>query len=458
LAEEIREQLEANPVLDEESDGSDTVSLDEAAKEVPGSEELPGAPKPARNEEEAPSDNRSAALERGDTVEWEKFVEGYNRFGQGPSVRISNEEYPSVEATISRKNTLQDHLMWQLQLADLTDEQREIGTYVIGNLNDDGYLVDMDVEDIAGRTGTSTEDVSDILERIQSFDPLGVCARDLKECLLIQAKVLHEDDGLLLDMIENHLYDLEKRNFAAITRGLGVSMDEVKILLATIQSMEPKPGRAFNSEDVVYIQPDVFVHKVGDEYVTVLNEDGLPKLRISKYYEKALSGKVSGGAKEFVQEKLRAAMWLIRSIHQRQSTIRKVTESIMRFQKDFLENGVTHIRPLVLRDVAEDVGMHESTISRVTTNKYVFTPRGIFELKYFFNSSVGSLSGDDVSSVSVKARIKTLIDAEDGARPLSDQEIVNRLRDDDTVIARRTVAKYRQALGILPSSRRKAII
>ncbi|NOZ01516.1 MAG: RNA polymerase factor sigma-54 [Deltaproteobacteria bacterium] len=458
LAEEIREQLETNPVLDEESNGSDAVSLDEAAKEVPGAEELPGAPKAPVETAEDHQESRSDRLERGDAAEWEKFVEGYNRFGQGPSIRVSNDEFPSVESTISHKQTLQDHMMWQLQLIDMPDGARDIGAFIIGNLNDDGYLVEVDVGDIAGATGSSMEEVETTLTRLQAFDPVGVCARDLKECLLIQAKTHHPDNEPLRQLIEDHLHDLERRNFTAIARGLHCSMEEVGILITTIQGMEPKPGRAFASDDVVYIQPDVYVYKVGDEYVTVLNEDGLPKLRISPYYEQALSGSVDGGAREFVQEKLRSALWLIRSIHQRQSTIRKVTESIMRFQVDFLEKGVTQLKPLVLRDVAEDVGMHESTISRVTTNKYVYTPRGIFELKYFFNSRVGSLTGDDVSSESVKARIKMLVDKEDRSKPLSDQEIVNLLRKEDTVIARRTVAKYRQALGILPSSRRKAIV
>ena len=458
LAEEIREQLEANPVLDEESNGSEAVSLDDAAKDVPGAEELPGAPKVPEEVAEAQPEPPASPLENGDTVEWEKFVEGYNRFGQGPTVRVTNEEYPSVETTISHKQTLQNHMMWQLQLIDLGDRKRDIGAFIIGNLNDDGYMVDVTTEDIAQSTDSSVEQAESVLRRLQTFDPVGVCARDLKECLLIQARTHHGDNEPLHQLIEFHLPDLERRNFPAIARGLHCSMDDIKALITTIQTMEPKPGRAFSSEDVVYIQPDVYVYKVGDDYVTVLNEDGLPKLRISPYYEQALTGKVTGGAKEFVQEKLRAALWLIRSIHQRQSTIRKVTESIMRFQHDFLEKGVIHLKPLVMRDVAEDVGMHESTISRVTTNKYVYTPRGIYELKYFFNSRVGSLTGDDVSSESVKASIKNLVDNEDSKKPLSDQAIVSLLRREDTVIARRTVAKYRQALGILPSSRRKAIL
>jgi RNA polymerase sigma-54 factor len=260
-----------------------------------------------------------------------------------------------------------------------------------------------------------------------------------------------------LKLIDRHLPDLERRNFPAIARGLQCPLDEIRVLVATVSSMEPKPGRAFSGEETVYVQPDVYVYKVGGEYITVLNEDGLPKLRISSYYEHALTGRVDGQTREFVQEKLRSALWLIRSIHQRQSTIRKVTESIVRFQREFLDKGIAYLRPLVLRDVAEDVSMHESTISRVTTNKYVHTPRGIFELKYFFNSRVGSLYGEDRSSESVKARIKALVTREESSHPLSDQELVALLRRENVVIARRTVAKYREALGILPSSRRKTM-
>jgi RNA polymerase sigma-54 factor len=371
---------------------------------------------------------------------------------------VTNEDYPSIESTISRKGNLTDHLLWQLQLSDLDDAGREVGAYIIGNLNDDGYLLDVTEEEIAARTNADETFVREVLVRVQAFDPVGVAARDLRECLLIQARTHHPDNDRLRLLIEKHLPDLERKNFPAIARGLKSSLDEVKALVETIVGMDPRPGRAFGSDDVVYIQPDVYVFKVGGEYVTVLNEDGLPKLKISPYYEAALGSGAPGEARDFVQEKLRSAMWLIRSIHQRQSTIRKVTESIIRFQRDFLEKGVTYLRPLVLRDVAEDVGMHESTISRVTTNKYVHTPRGIFELKYFFNSRIGSVYGEDQSSESVKSRIKTLVDAEDLRSPLSDQEIVERLRRENVVIARRTVAKYREALGILPSSRRRALV
>ncbi|HOI09181.1 MAG TPA: RNA polymerase factor sigma-54 [Myxococcota bacterium] len=461
LAEEVQNQLEANPVLEEDGRTDEPLQYDDLARE----HAAPADGEPAEHEPIAPEPGREGESEQhvetrtpGEITDWQNFVEDYNRFSSGPTLRVTNEEYPSVEATVGHKTTLVEHLAWQLQLSDLDESEQQVGAWLIGNLNDDGYLVDVTVDEAAAATGESTRTVERVLARLQTFDPVGVAARDLKECLLIQARAFHPDLPLLQQMIERHLPDLERRNFPAIARGLRCGLDQVKALVETLQTLEPKPGRGYGSDDVVYIQPDVYVLKVGGEYITVLNEDGLPKLKISQYYEQALGGMGSGEAREFIKDKLRSAMWLIRSIHQRQSTIRKVTESIMRFQRDFLDQGVTHLRLLVLRDVAEDVGMHESTISRVTTNKYVHTPRGIFELKYFFNSRIGSVHGEDQSSEGVKARIKALVEAEDPTNPLSDLELVEKLRRENVVIARRTVAKYREAVGILPSSRRRRLV
>lgn len=458
LAEEVQAQMETNPVLEEDGQTEEPLQYDDLAREKPAPTD--GEPAAPQVEPEPGTETEQHADTRtpGEITDWQNFVEDYNRFSSGPTLRVTNEEYPSVEATICQKTTLVEHLAWQLQMSDLDGEAQQVGAWLIGNLNDDGYLVDVTLEEAAEATGQPIETVRHVLTRLQSFDPVGVAARDLQECLLIQARTYHPETLALQQMIQRHLHDLERRNFPAIARGLKCDLDRVKVLVEMLQTLEPKPGRGFSSDDVVYIQPDVYVMKVGGEYVTVLNEDGLPKLRISQYYEQALGGMGNGEAREFIKDKLRSAMWLIRSIHQRQSTIRKVTESIMRFQRDFLDHGVKHLRPLVLRDVAEDVGMHESTISRVTTNKYVHTPRGIFELKYFFNSRIGSVHGEDQSSEGVKARIKALVEAEDPTSPLSDLEIVERLRRENVVIARRTVAKYREAVGILPSSRRRRLV
>jgi RNA polymerase sigma-54 factor len=258
-------------------------------------------------------------------------------------------------------------------------------------------------------------------------------------------------------MIKRYMKYLESKNLPAIAKELKVTLEEVVAAARLLPKLDPKPGRNFSGDDAPYISPDVFVYKMGDEYTVVLNDDGLSKLRISSTYRNALkNGAVSPGqTKEFIQDKLRSAQWLIRSIHQRQRTIYKVTESIVKFQRDFLDKGIAHLKPLILRDVAEDIGMHESTVSRVTTSKYVHTPQGIFELKYFFNSSIARVSGEDTASEAVKHHIKQLVAQEDARNPLSDQKIVELLKAQGTEIARRTVAKYREVLGILPSSKRK---
>ena len=255
----------------------------------------------------------------------------------------------------------------------------------------------------------------------------------------------------------DHLKDLEDKKYENIAKKLGVSMDEVITAVSIIREFEPKPGRSYSDEETIYVSPDIYVFKVGDEYEIVLNEDGLPKLRINGYYKDVLSRKDSlpDNVKSYIQEKLKSAAWLIKSIHQRQRTIYKVTESIVKFQRDFFDKGITHLKPLVLREVAEDIQMHESTISRVTTNKYVYTPQGLFELKFFFNSAISSMDGDSVASESVKEHIRNIIKMENKEKPYSDQEIADILRKLNIRVARRTVAKYRESMRILPSRKRR---
>jgi RNA polymerase sigma-54 factor len=295
----------------------------------------------------------------------------------------------------------------------------------------------------------------EVLMKIQTFDPVGVGARSLAECLLIQAMHFGQDDDLVIKIIKSHLPNLERKNYQAIARDLKQPVEEVYEAAKVIMEFDPRPGRQYTSEEPHYITPDVYIHKVGDRYFVVPNDDGLPKLKISSFYRSALSNK--GNAKDYIQDKLRSAQWLIRSIQQRQRTIIKVAESILKFQRDFFDKGIAHLRPLILRDVAEDIGMHESTISRVTTNKYVHTPQGIFELKFFFNSSIATGDGDAIASESVKEKIRDLIRAEDAHHPLSDQAIAEALRTRNIRIARRTVTKYREAMRILSSTQRRRI-
>jgi len=318
------------------------------------------------------------------------------------------------------------------------------------------------VEEIASLDGEESLFVESVLKKIQEFDPAGVAARDLKECLMIQARVLGITHVLLEKILSDHLRDLETKNYHYIARKLKVTLSEVLEAVSMISQMDPKPGLAYNEDKDQYIIPDVFVFKLGDEYKIILNEDGLPRLRISNFYREILGG-VNGAAKkaackEYIKERIQSATWLIKSIQQRQRTIYRVAESIIKFQKEYFDKGIQYLKPMVLRDVAEDVEMHESTISRVTTNKYMHTPRGIFELKYFFNSSIQKTSGDSIASKSVQEEIKKIIMAEDKKKPLSDSEIVDILKKSGISIARRTVAKYREMMGILPSSKRKMFV
>jgi len=415
-------------------------------------------PVPERAElEGADPDGQEVKIEEKvkEDFDWENYLGDYSSAPiSGEGANYEEREAPSYESVLSKSESLKDHLLWQLRLSNLDQEKMNIGVHIICNLNPEGYLA-VSLPDLAEMTGAPVEKLEEVLKIIQLFDPVGVAARDLRECLLVQAIELYPAQELVHDIIENHLPDLERSNYQAIAKKLGVTPEEVAEAVGIIKRLEPKPGRAISDEEPVYITPDIYVDKVDGQYVIVLNEDGLPKLRVNSFYREAVSAGASPEAKEYVQNKLRGALWLIRSIHQRQRTIYKVTESIVKHQKDFLDHGIAWLKPMVLRDVAEDVGMHESTISRVTTNKYVHTPQGVFELKFFFNSSISKVEGGTVASESVKDRIRKIIAQENSRKPLSDQAIADMLKQENIDIARRTVAKYREMLGILPSSRRR---
>jgi len=330
--------------------------------------------------------------------------------------------------------------------------------FIIGNLNGDGYLVNT-LEEIANQTNVNLQEVKRVLQKIQEFDPPGIAARDLKECLLLQLKYFKIKNPLVKTIINDYLPFLEKRNLKGIANHLKVSMKKIKEAIEIILHLEPKPGRQYSDEAVVYIVPDLYVYRVEDNFVIALNEEGFPNLRINNYYIKLMNqNDLPLKAREFIHEKLKSATWLIKSLYQRQRTLYRVATSIFEFQRPFLEKGVGYLRPLVLKDVARALGLHESTVSRVTTNKYVQTPHGLFELKFFFNSGISAVSGDVLAAESIKAKIREIIASEDPSKPYSDQKIASFLRKEGINIARRTVAKYREAIGILPSNQRKCLL
>lgn len=437
----INTELVENPALDESGDSESTT---QSMTDMESSSNTKAA-------EENP--------QQSEDFNWESYLENSRSTPSLPVYRPGEDDLPTYENTLTQPDSLAEHVLWQLKMSDLTDAQKVMGEIIIGNINEDGYL-QASLEELAAKETFDIHELEAVLYRIQEFDPIGVGARDLKECLLVQIYDLGHDDNILEAIVENHLGDLEKRNYQHIAKTLGINMDDVAARLKIIEDLEPKPGRAFGGSPSHYIIPDIYVAKRGTEYVVMLNEDGLPKLKISSFYKNLLDEKAKteeASTKEYVQGKLRSAVWLIRSIHQRQRTIYRVTESIVRQQMDFFEKGIAHLKPMVLRDVANDIGMHESTISRVTTNKYVHTPRGIFELKFFFNSGISRVHGSDVASESVKEKVKAIISTEDALHPFSDQKIVELLLKENINIARRTVAKYREMLGILPSSKRKKV-
>ncbi|MBP8644884.1 MAG: RNA polymerase factor sigma-54 [Syntrophobacteraceae bacterium] len=440
LLETIHQEMETNPLLEEvQEENLDVENLDVAETKV-----------------DEPYSEVEVAEKIREDFDWESYLDEYNTGTPVAMETDPNREWPSYDHRLTAPASLDEHLGWQLRLSEMSEEEKLIGLLILGNLNTDGYL-DATVDEIAQMAETSQDRVEEVLRKVQLFDPVGVCARDLRECLLIQVKTLHPENELAATIVEHHLHYLETKNYQGLVRAMKRSPEEIKTAIDLILSLNPRPGRAFNEESIEYISPDIYVLNVDGELVILLNEDGLPKLRVSSYYKEALSQEavLPTDARDYIQNKLRSAAWLIKSIHQRQRTLYKVARSIVKLQRDFFERGIAYLKPMVLRDVAEDVGMHESTISRVTASKYMHTAHGIFELKYFFNSSINSVFGEAVASESVKERIRQLVREEDETKPYSDQDIVQILKRENIRIARRTVAKYREVLGILPSSKRK---
>jgi len=442
LMELIFQEMEENPTIEE----SQEISKDEMDEELSVDLNADGPMREVTVEENFQQD-----------IDWNNYIDEYNTSGS-ISFEPEEKDLPQYETFIAQRTSLDEHLLWQLLILFPLKDEEEIGSLIIGNLNENGFL-DTSLESIAEQSGYSLDKVEEVLELLQTFDPVGVCARNLEECLLLQANALNLNDTIITEIISNHLVHLQNKNYNAICRALKKDMKEVTQAADIIKMLDPRPCHRFTITESQYISPDIFVYKEGEEFVIVQNDDGLPRLRVSPFYRDALrkDSQITGQTKNYIQDKLRSATWLIKSIHQRQRTIYRVMESIVRYQREFFEKGIAYLKPMVLRDVAADIEMHESTISRVTTNKYVHTPQGIFELKYFFNSSIKRVYGEAIASATVKEKIRQIIQNEDKKKPFSDDKIAQLLKQSNIEIARRTVAKYREMLGVLPSSKRKQI-
>jgi RNA polymerase sigma-54 factor len=440
LADLLNQEMVENPLLEE----------------VP-TEEL--QPAEQQQPEKAPEQPATEKPDAWDDADYEYFFGDYLDDGYRPKTPQEVKELPPIENTLSTAGSLSDHLMWQLSLQTNDEKLVEIGKAIIGNLDDDGYLV-ASVEEIAAMQDWPVGQVEKTLQHIQTFDPIGVAARDLQEYLWLQLKHLGLEGTITEKIVTEHLRLLQNHQVPEIARKLGVQIEDLKEHVEIIRNLDPKPGSRFNPSQSQYVIPDVYVMKVEDQYVAALNEEGLPQLRISPVYRRLLDktgAENSDETRAYVKDKFRSALWLIKSVDQRQKTIHKVATSIINFQREFLDHGIEHLRPLVLRDVANDIGMHESTVSRVVNNKYMHTPQGVFELKFFFHSGISSSYGDSVSSVTIKQRIRKIIENEDPRKPLSDSKIVSILQKEGLMLARRTIAKYREELKIPTSNQRKVL-
>jgi RNA polymerase sigma-54 factor len=449
LQEVLNQELLENPLLEESAEEAKQEEAEAEAQEKTQTEEEAKAA-------ELPKEKDKDSF---DEIDYDAYFQDYIEYGYNPrGMGEEHEEFP-IENTLTRPPNLTDHLTWQLNMSDASPRVKEIGLFIIGNIDEDGYLR-ASADEVAAAGPYAPEDVEKAIQTIQALDPIGVGARDLRECLLLQLDFLEIDVPLVDIIIRDHWEMFMQRHFVQLAKVLGIDMKTLEGIVEVIKHLDPKPGRKYSNERAIYVEPDVYVHKVGDEYVIVLNEDGMPKLRINGSYRAMLNSmdsKSDGETVNYIKDKIRSAVWLIKSLDQRQRTIYKVAESIIKHQREFLENGIDFLRPLVLRDVADDIQMHESTVSRVVSNKYMHTPRGLFLMKYFFHSGIDSDTGEDISSLTVKKKIQGYIDAEDPRKPLSDSKIMKILNDEGINIARRTVAKYRDELNIPSSTDRKQV-
>ena len=437
----VQQEMQQNPTLEEKLLETTQVEVE------------PGSSEPEDNKELDFKDEFEVLARLDD--EWREYFQQNQSSHQYTAEDAAKRQY--FFDSITQPESLQEHLLAQLPLAGLPVEDKLAGELIIGSINDDGYLT-ATIEELAHTTGSDAERLQRVLKIIQEFDPIGVGSRDLRECLLLQLKRLGKEDSLAAVVVRDHLEALGARRYPQIAKALKITPEELQSVAAFIATLEPKPGRMFSAETPSYVLPEVQVQKVGDEYVIVLNRDQVPHLLISKHYRSLLEDpNTTQEVKSYIREKIRAGALLIKSIHQRQQTIYRIAVEIVRVQRDFLERGVSELKPLTMVEIASLLGVHETTVSRAIANKYMQTPRGIFEMKYFFTPGFKTSDGKEISNKTIKDTIAKLVAEEDPAKPLSDQEMVEKLKASGITVARRTIAKYRDELKILPSHLRKAL-
>jgi len=438
LQQALKLELERNPLLEEVDEVDEVEEMEEVKKEAGEDAEPVETVEPDKNQE----------------VDWNELWP--DQF-EGPSApRTDDPDAEFYERVPVTRESLGDHLIEQLRLLSLEEDDLALGEYLIGSIDENGYL-QTTVEEVAETFGIAPDKVEDILAAIQKFEPAGVGARNLQECLWIQLVQRKQESTLAGRIVQEQFDNLLARRFGEIGRNLKCTVEDVQAAGDLISTLDPRPGQEIAAEETKYVVPDLIVERVGEDFVVSLNDRNVPRLRISAAYQQMLRNKTAGQdeTRKFISDKLNSAKWLIQTIEQRRKTMIKVMRRIVEEQKEFFERGVEGLRPLTLQQIANQIGMHESTVSRVTTNKYVQTPRGVFELKYFFSSGLATEEGDDVSAKVAKDKILTLINNEDKREPLSDQRVAEILHEQGLRIARRTVAKYREALRLLPARARR---
>lgn len=444
LSTYLAQEMQVNPVLEELTTTVDEEEYD-AEAEIKEAEEV----------DQAEADNGKVK----DTFDYEAFLRDYFDLSHNPGQRSEVTEYPSFENTLIKPTSLADHLLWQMDMTFPPEPSNTIARQIIGNLDDNGYLK-TPLEEVAQSVNASQEDTEKALCIVQHLDPIGVGARDLKECLLIQVHHYGFAGTPVETMVQEHLELLRNHNYQELAKRLKSTLPEVQKWVESIKHFDPLPGQKYSSSEPQYVTPDVFVIKMDGDYKVILDDDGIPRLRINPLYRRMLEEKDSNSQEtiDYVKDKIKSALWLIKSIDQRQRTIYKVAESIVRHQRGFLDHGIEMMKPLVLKTVAEDIGMHESTVSRAVTNKYMHTPQGVYEMKFFFHSALSNIRGVDISSLTIKEKLRKIVDSEDPLRPLSDSEITSIFQREGLKISRRTVAKYREDMRIPPSHQRRSVV